>query len=554
MPTPEPGLRLVEQSQTEERDANIGQTLDGRYLIERLIGKGGMGLVYQAKHVMLGKRIAVKVLKEEVSNDEEVMARFRREAQSASAIGSQHICDVSDFGTLPDGSTYFVMEYLDGPSLKAALEEENPMPVPRILDIASQLCEALGAAHDRGIVHRDLKPDNIHLVKQGNRDGFVKVLDFGIAKVGGASAKKLTQAGKVFGTPHYMSPEQCSGSEVDHRTDIYAIGVMLYEMSCGRVPFDADNLMGVLTKHVYENPIPPREFPPPVQVPPGLEAIILKCLAKQADQRYQTMAELKADLQAVARGETPDAVVHAALGAVLPKTQMISSDSVPHLVGTVPGAPSSQFPSAMPAEVEATGSRVGLVIAAVFAMVALAGVAFGAAFFIGFGDEAEAADSVAEVTPSGTSPVEEAPPEPAPTVEEPAEPADDVPVEAAPAEPTVVIVTVSSDPAGAEVYGEDGSLLGNTPFELERPARGDEPVRLTLRHAGFEERTVPVSHLSQTSLSIGMSRVRRGGRRGGSGAAAQPVPQPQIRPLAPAPRPPPPRASGRSNSEIISPW
>lgn len=536
MTTPEPSLRLVAPT-PEVRDANIGQTLDGRYLIERQLGRGGMGLVYQAKHVMLGKRLAIKVLKEEVSNDEQVMARFRREAQSASAIGSQHICDVSDFGTLPDGSTYFVMEYLDGPSLKGALEKQNPMPVPRIVDIGIQLCDALGAAHERGIVHRDLKPDNIHLVKQGNRIDFVKVLDFGIAKVGGASAKKLTAAGQVFGTPHYMSPEQCAGREVDLRTDIYAIGVMLYEMSCGRVPFDADNLMGVLTKHVYENPIPPREFPPPVQVPPGLEAVILKCLAKQPDQRYQTMAGLRSDLVAVRDGSTPDAVMHAVRS--VPRTQMISSDSIPLLVGAVPGTPISHAMEA-PAPPK---SRAGLMVAALFIMVLLAAAAFGAAFYFGEGGLG-AEDPVADVTPPPL-PVEDPVADVTPPVADVTPPA--VPV-VPPQTQEAVTVTVQSDPTGAEVYGADGSLLGNTPFEIERPGAADGPVQLTLRRAGFEERTVPVSHLSQPNLTLSLNRSRRGGEHV---RTPPPVMQPQIRPLAPTPTPTP---TQRPRSEIISPW
>src|SRR5690606_26509920 len=143
---------------------------------------------------------------------------------------------------------YLVMELLDGPSLAAATAGAGPMPTERLLGISIQLCEALGAAHANGIVHRDLKPDNVHLVTDGARSDFVKVLDFGIAKVAGAKDAGLTQAGEIFGTPRYMSPEQCAGTSVDHRTDIYALGIMMYEMACGQVPFDADNLMGLLTK------------------------------------------------------------------------------------------------------------------------------------------------------------------------------------------------------------------------------------------------------------------------------------------------------------------
>jgi serine/threonine-protein kinase len=170
------------------------------------------------------------------------------------------------------------MEFLNGVSLTQALEA-GKFETGRTIYVAKQLCAALGAAHEIGIVHRDMKPDNVQLVQRGDDSDFVKVLDFGIAKVGG-STSKLTQAGQVFGTPHYMSPEQCAGTNVDQRTDIYAVGVMLYEMATGKVPFDADNLMGILTKHLYENPSPPHELPPPVDVTPALEAVILKCLSK----------------------------------------------------------------------------------------------------------------------------------------------------------------------------------------------------------------------------------------------------------------------------------
>ncbi len=547
MNTSQPDLRLVEP-EPDPPDPNIGQTLDGRYLIERTLGEGGMGLVYAARHVILQKPLAVKVLKREVSRDEKVMARFRREAQSASAIGSAHICDVSDFGTLPDGSTYLVMEYLDGPSLAAVLEQQSPMPIPRILDVVIQLCEALGAAHDRGIVHRDLKPDNVHLVEQGDRKDFVKVLDFGIAKVGGAADKKLTQAGQVFGTPHYMSPEQCGGREVDHRTDIYALGVMLYEMTCGVVPFDADNLMGVLTKHVYENPIPPREFPPPVHVSPGLEAVILKSLAKQPEQRYQSMADFQADLTAVLEGGTPKAVMEAVGGITVPGTQMMGSE-VSGLLGAFPATPGG--PQVALAEPESK-SPVLLIVLGVVAVVVLGAVAFGAAFFLP-GDGEVGGDVVADVDPpvEATEPPVEAaePPVEAPPVEAP-------PEDTAAAPPEVVMINLVSEPIGAEVYAADNSLLGNTPFQIERPAAGADPVSVTLRMAGYRDRTIPLSHLSSAHLTIRLDR-RRAGRPRPTQPAARPI-QPQVHGLGgtttpPTVRRPPPRRTGGSG-EIINPW
>lgn len=277
-------------------DPRLGEVIDGRYQITARIGEGGMGVVYRARHVILGKSVAVKILRADVSSNEQIVGRFQQEAQSASAIGNEHIVDISDFGFLADGSAYFTMELLDGRSLSKVLAQERPLDPYRAAHITFQLTKALGAAHGQGIVHRDMKPDNVILIeKEGNPD-FVKVLDFGIAKVAGASSK-LTQAGEVFGTPHYMSPEQCAGKPVDHRTDVYALGIILYEMVSGRVPFDADDLMGILTKQIYEPPTPPRELSPPTELPELLEAIIMKALAKVPEQRFASMSEFRKEIE-----------------------------------------------------------------------------------------------------------------------------------------------------------------------------------------------------------------------------------------------------------------
>jgi len=311
-PAPDRGVNLEDSTTVPpiaKVDPYIGRTIDGRYQVESLLGEGGMGVVYVGKHKVIGKRVAIKVLRGEMARDTEITERFLQEARAASSIGNPHIIDISDFGTLPDGSTYFVMEYLAGKSLTAVMNEVKPLGVPRLLHIAKQMAAGLGAAHDAGIVHRDLKPDNVMLVTRGAGEAgkdFVKILDFGIAKVGGES--RLTRAGSVFGTPHYMSPEQAAGTPVDQRTDVYALGIILYEMASGKVPFDADNFMGILTQHMYKAPVPILALVPAPEIPPALDAIIQKCLTKKVDGRYPSMGALLTDLEKLERGETPDAL------------------------------------------------------------------------------------------------------------------------------------------------------------------------------------------------------------------------------------------------------
>ena len=458
-------LRVVDGGVPEAPvDPLIGTILDGRYKIEGLLGEGGMGVVYRAKHTALGKSLAVKVLRAEVSKDTEIVTRFRQEAQSATAIGNEHIIDISDFGALPDGSTYFVMEFLDGVSLSGALDEQRPLPVSRTIHIAKQLCDALGAAHERGIVHRDLKPDNIYLVHRSSDNDFVKVLDFGIAKVGGASSK-LTRAGQVFGTPHYMSPEQCQGAEIDQRTDIYALGIIFYEMSAGRVPFDADNLMGILTKHLYEQPTPIRDLPTSVDVNPELESVILKALAKKVENRYQSMAEMRADLERIEAGTATSAAMEAhERSAVSGRSDGAARTAMSvELGGEIPGAGKSKMP---------------LIVGGIAALALLGGAA------VMLGGAPKKNDAAAAATPAVL-----AAPVPAPAV---------APVPA----PVVAKVKISSVPAGAEVY-RNGALIGNTPFETVKP-EGSEQASFELRLTNYVTKSVAVTALTSDTVTVSL--------------------------------------------------
>jgi serine/threonine protein kinase len=327
-------LEAYKTPRENEYDKLVGQTLDGRYFVEKKIGEGGMGVVFSARHAVIERPLAIKVLKREVMRDTATIRRFVQEAKAASRIGHPNIVDVTDFGTTPDGMTYSVMEYVDGQTLGSAIRNTAPFPPLRAVKIAAQIARALGAAHDKGIVHRDLKPENVFLLDRDGRTDFVKIVDFGIAKVAptpGASAEpRLTRAGSVFGTPEYMAPEQAAGrGDTDGRVDIYALGVILYEMICGRVPHRGDSMVRTLAMQMLDPVEPPSKIRPDLVIPPELEHVVMVTLAKKREQRYQTMGQL---LEALEK-------VHTVIG------QSITGSPVYALAAFPPGADPSLGPA-----------------------------------------------------------------------------------------------------------------------------------------------------------------------------------------------------------------
>jgi serine/threonine protein kinase len=297
-----------------DRDKLVGRTIAGKFVVEDLLGSGAMGAVFRARQISLDKTVAIKVLHGEHAGDPQFAARFQREAKAASRLNHPNSMQVLDYGAEPDGLLYIAMEYLDGRSLHALVRDEWPLAATRIADILMQTLAALAVAHDMGVVHRDLKPDNVMVLPGKDDDGrprdIVKVCDFGIAKISDPRAYRaagqmdseapLTTAGFLVGTPEYMSPEQGRGERLDPRSDLYSVGVILFEMLTKRVPFDAQSAIGIVLKHLTEEPPSPSTLVSGVD--PRLEAIAVRALRKFREERYPNAREMRAELRAVAEG------------------------------------------------------------------------------------------------------------------------------------------------------------------------------------------------------------------------------------------------------------
>ncbi|MEE9384123.1 MAG: serine/threonine-protein kinase, partial [Nannocystaceae bacterium] len=336
----------------------VGHTLLDRYFVLSKLGEGGMGTVYLAEHTTIQKKFAIKVLSQEYAHKPDLVERFLQEARAASMISQENVVEISDFGDTPDGSVFFVMEYLDGEDLAKTIKREGYLSWDRVRPIMLQICGALQSAHEAGIIHRDMKPENCFRISRRRTDDFIKVLDFGIAKLSGqddTGGKGLTRTGMIFGTPEYMSPEQAQGTRPDIRVDVYALGVIMYELLTGRVPFTADTFMGILTKHMFEVPERPSKVAPQAEIPEHAEAIVLKAMQKDRGYRFQSMQEMAEAIDAADAGGAPVAVV--------PETPI------------VPGiSPGTRTTYGEPAHEPSRSGRGALAVALV-ALVALVGTA-----------------------------------------------------------------------------------------------------------------------------------------------------------------------------------
>ncbi|QXC59729.1 Stk1 family PASTA domain-containing Ser/Thr kinase [Aquihabitans sp. G128] len=340
--------------------------LNGRYELQRRVGRGGMAEVFLARDRLLDRPVAIKILFPEFATDPSFVARFRREAQSAANLNHPNIVGVYDWGK-ERGTYYIVMEYIDGRSVSDILRSDGPIEAKRAAGIAADVAGALGFAHRKGVVHRDVKPGNVLITSNGE----VKVADFGIARaMTQSSEENLTQTGSVMGTATYFSPEQAQGKPVDPRSDLYSLGVVLYEMSAGKPPFSADSPVAIAYKHVQE-PVPSlREQVP--GVPEAYEAITLKALAKQADDRYQDAAELRADLLRFREGRPVQAA--AALAAPPPGPPTAATAAVPRAAGVVvPAGPATGATEAARYEEPPPRKRTGWFFAAILLLLVVLG-------------------------------------------------------------------------------------------------------------------------------------------------------------------------------------
>ena len=389
---PDDGAELLLDIEAEPTSP-LPRQLD-RYRLLRKIGQGGTSDVFEAEHVHIGKRVALKLLRRQLAGDERAVERLRREARTASSIGHPNIVQIEDFGVTTDGVVYLAMEWLEGETLAQRIER-GPIRADVAVELALQIAAGLGAAHAAGVIHRDMKPANVFLARQPDGGDRAKLLDFGIAKLA-LSDTRLTRTGTFIGTPDYVAPEQALGEELDGRADLYSLGVVLYQLCTGTLPFTAASFMAVLHRHTTEAPEPPRRRAPQRALSPALEAVVLRCMAKRPEDRYASAEELSAALEAARRS---------GLSAVVPLARAATAD---YAEGPRPTSEITAESQPLPWAGEADESmplprrgRIGLWLA----LALVAGAAIGGAAFILTGHPPAAVASssdagVSEVTTS----------------------------------------------------------------------------------------------------------------------------------------------------------
>lgn len=510
----------------EDEDPLVGSLVGGRYRVLKRIGEGGMGVVYLAEHEAIEKRLAIKVLKDQYALRDDVVARFQQEAKSASRVKHEGVLEVFDFGRTDDHRFYIAMELLDGRDLAYVLEKEHRLPPIRAVRIGVQIARALAAAHAKGIIHRDLKPENVFVRVGDDGREYVKIVDFGIAQLRAegedasdpnarVSGRKLTKTGMIFGTPEYMSPEQAAGKPIDARVDVYALGVILFELLSGRTPFQGETFMAILTAHLTQ-PLPSLSTMsrPGFACSPELESVVQRALAKEADDRFRTMGELADALIATPEGSLDETLkpagprfldngpVSTRAATVIAETDMkmasprisISSGdrgydpNAATIAGEMELAPASASTDATIAPVVPKRNG-GAVIAIAAAVLVLGGVGF-------FALRSESkpippAPAAASPTPI-VSATPSAAPSPSPSV-------------SASAEPPQVAIQVQTTPAGATIEREVGSewlqVCDKSPCEVKVAQGSTVHLRASLNGKTADKRLL-ADHPQKAQLNI----------------------------------------------------
>jgi eukaryotic-like serine/threonine-protein kinase len=547
---PTDGEKLLSDEAFSGSDSDLAAgVLVGEYQVEKKIGEGGFGAVYLAVHPLIGKRVAVKVLSREYSSNPQMVQRFIEEARAVNQIRHRNIIDIFSFGVLDDKRQYFVMEYLDGKPLDVVLREKGRLRPEEAIPLLRQVARALDAAHAAGIAHRDLKPENVFVSYDDDGNAFPKLLDFGIAKLLGESQRSgqhRTRTGQPIGTPYYMSPEQCLGKSVDHRTDIYSFGVMCHELLTGKLPFWAEELMNVLVMQMTQPP--PRMSAMCPEIPAPLDEPVLRMLAKQPENRPPGVASGLEALAQAARDagfavevhtrrsgmSTPGVLPPVPGGAKLTPAEQAAIGAAQTMpIGSAPAGLATKLSGMATPGASAVTAGNGLetlprpaakgrakLLGAVGAVIVVGAIAGGLALR-GSGGNDKTAPGPGVSAPAST--MAAAPPSGAATA---AASASSTASAAAPSDE--VSVTIQSTPPGVDVYLGDGAeKLGTAPGPIHLK-RGDKPLTLTFKAAGYAPDRVEVTPSGDVLVPVKLDRSASSGGKGprpGGTETAKPPPK-----------------------------